>query len=545
MRRPRLRGGAVDPTFVEWLGTEIMAPHRARNGLLAAVEEDDPQRGRLLTAVAAEYIHYLVEDQWKRNRRDGGAGAGASAGAVTLDRFLVAKALGEIDPPLRAHAGRWLSGWTDPFPGGTKAQLARGVWRGPVAGDFLPNPKTVWGNTRVSIENDRILGVMGDGNCLYRALGVAMILHPRLIRRLLEVLRGLVYRRPDHRREDPVPDEFRPYLGLSMTFPLPATGLEMDSEIIRWNMDHKKLVARIAKYAQDWGRTKTYVRRPGQPTYSYVQRVARKFNGKAWLDAALVRAMRELCARRLEHQPQAPDLGDRIRADADDFGPNAITQSMSLTPGVNIAERLRSLSNRDRVPWYTQHVVRQMWQDASGAAVGALLQCFRVEEAHHFGPQAGAGAGAGRNKRVRGDVARVHVIHDIGVVPAGHGGELVTEEEGGVRVHHLWLWHHGEHFDVCNVPTQRDLDKYRARGEDPFTASATEGEMSDPVASPPRKKRARARSPHPVCVVDLTGTDQRAPRFRPEAAGENVRCTCCQFWLSLDQLQCPNCDTTQ
>ena len=67
-----------------------------------------------------------------------------------------------------------------------------GVWRGQVAGDFLPNPKTVWGDTRVSIENDRILGVMGDGNCLYRALGVAMILHPRLIHRLLEVLRGLL-----------------------------------------------------------------------------------------------------------------------------------------------------------------------------------------------------------------------------------------------------------------------------------------------------------------------------------------------------------------
>ena len=124
MRRPRLlRGGAVDPTFVEWLA-EIMAPPAQR---VLAAEEANPQYGRLLTATAAEYI----TTWWKTS---GSARAETAAPAPARSRWTVSWWPGFARSICAARARGPVAGHvTDLFPGGTKAQLARGVWRGPVA----------------------------------------------------------------------------------------------------------------------------------------------------------------------------------------------------------------------------------------------------------------------------------------------------------------------------------------------------------------------------------------------------------------------------
>ena len=118
----------------------------------------------------------------------------------------------------------------------------------------------MWGSTRVSVARDRILGIMGDGNCLYRALGVAMILHPRLIHRPLDALRALVYCRLDAPREEDV--------GRLPALPgpehdLPARhrpGVDSRSGAERGS---PALKLRVEKYAQRWGLSKTYTRRRG------------------------------------------------------------------------------------------------------------------------------------------------------------------------------------------------------------------------------------------------------------------------------------------
>ena len=539
MRQPLLHGGAIDRNFIEWLGATFIEPNKERQGLLEATDTEDPQYRTLLTATASEYIYDLVENQWSRSA--GGAGGVGGAAGITLDHFLVAQARRETPPALGPHGRRWRDGWKHPFPGGNKAQLARGIWRGNIASNFLQDPKVVWGDTAVSVARHRILGIMGDGNCFYRALGVAMILHPRLISTLIDTLDALVYAAPDVERN--VPEDFRRYLGLSMTYPLPEHIRDIDNEIIRWKTDHRLLVRRIRKYAQGWGKTKTYDQRPGKPTYDYVQRVVRKFNGKTWLDAALVRAMRELCAQRLEGA--AHHFRINVISDANDFN-TAVTQPMSSTPHANIAEKIRSA--RNPVAWYTQHVVRQMWQDASGAAIRALLQCLDMSIG-----ASGSGSGSGSVRKRGGwqrEIPRIHMIRGSSSIPTDFG-EGLTTVDGNTRVHHLWLWHHGEHFDVCNVPTRQEMGAHQrpsSRGgeEDPFTGSATEGFTSDPHASPPRKKkRAATGTNNPVCVVDLTGAARPRVFRQEEQSPENVRCICCQFWLSLDQLQCPNCATNQ
>ena len=67
--------------------------------------------------------------------------------------------------------------------------------------------------------------------------------------------------------------------------------------------------------------------------------------------------------------------------------------------------------------------------------------------------------------------------------------------------------------------------------------------MSEPMASPPRKKHASSLS-HPVCV----GPQAQTSRSEISAGGNNRQERAVHLLpvlASLDQLQCPNSDTYQ
>ena len=282
----------------------------------------------------------------------GGRRPGASGAPVTLQDFEIAKAVGEGDMKrLQTHVQAWLQRWI-PFSDTSqqlstqsiiRAQLGRGIWRGNLAGDFLPNPKIIEGDVEISTGKHQVLGVMGDGNCFYRALGVAMLLHPRLSRVAEEHLARVRYTRPtpEQMRENQIQAFRDTSMGLSMAYPLPGTALDMDNEIGRWRKDHYRLLRFVRKYNSQWGRTKRYSSTGRR--LDFVERVARKFNARVWMDAALVRAMREMCATAMESAGAGAGAGatrQSVVEDAVTF--DALrTGDMNVSPGVNIQAKIR------------------------------------------------------------------------------------------------------------------------------------------------------------------------------------------------------------
>ena len=560
-----LRGGGVNVAFMEWMARTFMHPNRFHHMVLAQFDAngDQEEYDTLLQSAVSEYIYTIVEEEWRRKHRDpleglehamaaagassqasssSGAGAGAqpvlrhtaaavrrlrrredgasgaSGAPVTLQDFEIAKAVGEGDMKrLQTHVQAWLQRWI-PFSDTSqqlstqsiiRAQLGRGIWRGNLAGDFLPNPKIIEGDVEISTGKHQVLGVMGDGNCFYRALGVAMLLHPRLSRVAEEHLARVRYTRPtpEQMRENQIQAFRDTSMGLSMAYPLPGTALDMDNEIGRWRKDHYRLLRFVRKYNSQWGRTKRYSSTGRR--LDFVERVARKFNARVWMDAALVRAMREMCATAMESAGAGAGAGatrQSVVEDAVTF--DALrTGDMNVSPGVDIQAKIRSLENP--VPWYIRHVVRQMWQDASTACMDALVRTL------------GFNAHGSRGKR-----KRAHRTFETKYGPAPPVLGPFNPQDNRVV-----LWHHGSHFDICNIPPREYMEQYYERNQrtDPFTASATDGMMSEPTASPTKKPRRPAidlvpRHLHPSSAgasagaragaqsnpVDLSGEDEYA-----------------------------------
>ncbi len=212
------------------------------------------------------------------------------------------------------------------------ANLYSGFWRGG-EGEAILEPT-----------GSCIISSMGDGNCYYRSVGVAMALFfPDQLRALLQ---PLVYAEVvDLVSDNPIAFE-QSMQGLSARYP-PLADAEERTE---WNAHHQELM-------QELNTDSTII--------------------VAWinprLDVALVRAMRELTARQMESMPPCGMRGGEKNEWRDDMvvgderigGPSPDAGSLCSTVIVDHAR-------------YIRHIVRQMWVDALPCCYTALQAALSV-----------------------------------------------------------------------------------------------------------------------------------------------------------------------
>ena len=208
------------------------------------------------------------------------------------------------------------------------ANLYRGFWRGDESGDVL------------ALQPPCSIAAMGDGNCFYRSVGVAMALSfPAALEARLSSL------------------EYHPLFdsaGLSVRYP-PVVD---EREVAEWNDDNRRLRAGL-----------------GQP----VADTLAWLNAVPAMDVALVRAMRELTARELERRPPDPAS---LREDVAQTELGTIAGA-SERAGEAYADVILADKDSDLQANYRRHIVRQMWEDALTSCYAALGRALDVTIAIH------------------------------------------------------------------------------------------------------------------------------------------------------------------
>ena len=186
------------------------------------------------TEAAGNYIYHIVDLEWRASRGaplpdTPATGVWARRKAPTLSTLHMAYArVSEAEQIVNDHLRAWLKPFLEDAWRPQWLQLARGVWRGQEAGDFLqdplagsPRPKAFAGRP-FTVRRDRILGVMGDGDCFYRALGVGMILSRSHIGTLIRALGKVEYK------------VSADSMGLCMVYPKPS-GMSSAGGSSAWN----------------------------------------------------------------------------------------------------------------------------------------------------------------------------------------------------------------------------------------------------------------------------------------------------------------------
>ena len=364
-----LRGGGVTHLMLEWLARQIV--------------QQTPWNDTEAKEAAGNYVYDIVEAEWKTRHGETlpdtpAAAAWARRQAPTLSTLQLAYTqVREAGQILEEHLRAWLA----PFlaPGAWRPrwlQLARGVWRAQEAGDFLIDPLVgsrpkEFAGRPFTAEQHRILGVMGDGDCFYRSLGVAMILDRHHINTLIRHLERVQY---------PVAASS---MGLCMVYPKPVTvsrggSLDISYEVRKWRETHGKLLHKLKVYRHEWGRPKA-TKRMG--TISFLHRILRKFNRNIDMQVALVRALRETTAKWMEENPSVSASIIRASSMLNDYDSTNRTQELSADPRARILDRISSFSSETSGPlveWFVQNIARQAWEDAPHACIYAALRALNA-----------------------------------------------------------------------------------------------------------------------------------------------------------------------
>ena len=222
------------------------------------------------------------------------------------------------------------------------ANLYSGFWRGEEEGLIVEE---------IEKGGCIIIKAMGDGNCLYRSVGVAMA--RSFPQRLREVLGELRYTAKGH----------GDLQGLSARYPPMADA----AEIAEWNEDHRQLLDRL--------------------TTSY-DGFLEWINQHPAMDVALVRALRELSARVLERQ-----FTDK------EGNPAQLVENITQLHGKQVGgpstragdsydevvpPTIHGKTNPSMYVNYIRHIVRQLWEDALSACSEALERAMGVTIKIHF-----------------------------------------------------------------------------------------------------------------------------------------------------------------